>query len=105
VAGTIMWQRDGSSPPKLGGVAAPPTKCCEASVDGADGVVPKTYASKSRLRNHPAALRATPLLTQEGSLSPPVDLDSQKEDVVVKILTDDPNVVIYWLLDQRTGGF
>src|SRR5690242_1316422 len=29
-------------------------------------VVPKTYLSRSQLRNHPAALRASPLLTQEG---------------------------------------
>jgi hypothetical protein len=109
-----VWGPRVGSPPKLGGVAAPPRKCCEASLEGADGVVPKTYASTLRVRNHPAPLRASPLLTQEGSPPAPInldfqkpidDIDSQKEDVVVKILTDDPNIVIYWLLDQKTGGF
>jgi hypothetical protein len=109
----VVWGPRVGSPPKLGGVAAPPRKCCEASIEGADGVVPKTYASTLRVRNHPAALRPSPLLTPEGSPPAPVsldfqkaiDFDSQEEDVVVKILTDDPNIVIYWLLDQKTGGF
>ncbi len=30
--------------------------------------------------------------------------DEKNPDTVVQILTDDPNVVIYWLIDQ-TGGF
>lgn len=30
--------------------------------------------------------------------------ESQHEDLRVQILTDDPSVVIYWLIDQKTGG-
>jgi protein SCO1/2 len=63
---TTSRYRQGS-PPKLGGVAAPPRKSREATFEGADGVVPKTYLLRSEFRNHPTALRASPLLTQEGS--------------------------------------
>jgi anti-sigma-K factor RskA len=34
---------------------------------------------------------------------PPAQEEPPKPDTVVRIFTDDPNVVIYWLLDQ-TGG-
>jgi len=30
--------------------------------------------------------------------------DKPHEDVMVKILTDDPNIVIYWLIDGDSGG-
>src|SRR5258708_327152 len=41
----VAKRPNGSSPPKLGGVAAPQRKCREASLAGADGVV--------LFRNHP----------------------------------------------------
>jgi hypothetical protein len=63
-----------SSPPKLGGVAARPRKSGEATFESADGVVPKPHPSRCGLRNHPAALRASPLLTQEGSFIPIIRL-------------------------------
>src|SRR3989454_5785041 len=34
----MNWRR-GCSPPRRGGVAAPSKKCCEATFEGADGVV------------------------------------------------------------------
>jgi hypothetical protein len=30
--------------------------------------------------------------------------DEPPKQIVVKLLTDDPNVVIYWLMDQKNGG-
>jgi anti-sigma factor RsiW len=37
------------------------------------------------------------------SISEPTTSEAPQE-VVVKLLTDDPNIVIYWLVDQKNGG-
>ena len=42
---SVASLRVGNSPPKLGGVAAPSSKCREASKTGADGVVCSTSRS------------------------------------------------------------
>ena len=34
---------------------------------------------------------------------PPAEPAEKPETLVVKLLTDDPNVVIYWLVDQNGG--
>jgi len=28
----------------------------------------------------------------------------EPRQVLVKLLTDDPNIVIYWLIDEKNGG-
>jgi anti-sigma factor RsiW len=35
--------------------------------------------------------------------SPVTAAETESPDIVVKILTDNPNIVIYWLLDQKGG--
>ena len=45
----------------------------------------------------PRAEITTPLPEPGEPAEPPKQL-------VVKLVTDDPNIVIYWLLDQKTGG-
>jgi len=45
--------------------------------------------------------RSAPRANQK--ISEPTTSEAPKE-VVVKLLTDDPNVVIYWLVDQKNGG-
>jgi hypothetical protein len=56
----------------------------------------------------PRAARARPpLLRKEGNNSrletPPTSPDPSKQ-LVVKLLTDDPKIVIYWLVDQPGGS-
>jgi Putative zinc-finger len=49
--------------------------------------------------------RSHPSLAKEGSIAP-ADIPAERQQpkqLVVKLLTDDPNIVIYWLVDQ-TGG-
>jgi hypothetical protein len=47
--------------------------------------------------------RSHPSFAKEGNISEPASSETPQE-VVVKLLTDDPNVVIYWLVDQKNGG-
>ena len=109
LVGTAVWRATTTtySPPFQGGVAAPSTKCCEASVEGRRQGRSETEALSSsvvlRKPHHRSRknARRPPLLTQEENFV----ADSQPDDVVVKILTDDPDVVIYWLIDPKTGGF
>jgi hypothetical protein len=35
---------------------------------------------------------------------PEAGTEEQAKPLMVKLLTDDPNVVIYWLVDQKNGG-
>jgi hypothetical protein len=70
-----------------------------------DGSVPEKAMTRASLvrrsrRTHPVKQSALP--SGEQSMD---GQDTQSRDVVVKILTDDPNVIIYWLIDQKTGGF
>jgi hypothetical protein len=34
----------------------------------------------------------------------PIEPTEPPKPLMVKLLTDDPNIVIYWLVDQKTGG-
>jgi hypothetical protein len=63
---------------------------------------------RSPRRREAAAYRATEIRSIMPSSEDQETADKtndQHEDMVVKILTDDPNVVIYWLVDQKSGGF
>jgi hypothetical protein len=114
-----------------GGVAAPSSNI-PVPLAGADGVVRSGIAgavierttldgfalSGSRgLRPLPSAPakvasrrllngRSHPSFSKEGNgvvITEPGPLDTPQE-VVVKLLTDDPNIVIYWLVEQKNGG-
>jgi hypothetical protein len=49
------------------------------------------------LRGHPGRSPSPPEVVQ-------VVEPEEPKQVVVKLLTDDPNIVIYWLVDQNGGG-
>jgi hypothetical protein len=98
-----------------GGVAAPP----EGEPDRAKpqemsqaGWLP----GDNHVRNHPGAARHTSFIKASpyraralrerrgmGEPQPPTSEEPPKE-IMVKLLTDDPNVVIYWLVDQNGGA-
>ena len=41
---------------------------------------------------------------KSNAVNPDVDVREPVKPLVVKLLTDDPDVVIYWLVDQKDGG-
>jgi hypothetical protein len=101
--------------PLLGqeGVAAPSNNI-PVPLKGADGVVrsgiplmqvepsaPAKVASRHSLdrRSHPSFSKEgnKVVITERAPSETPTE-------VVVKLLTDDPNIVIYWLVDQKNGG-
>ena len=91
-----------------GGVAAPSINI-PVPLAGADWVVRSrrttpTAPSKVATR-HLLNGRSLPSFSKEGKfvIAEPAPSDTPQE-VVVKLLTDDPNVVIYWLVDQKNGG-
>jgi anti-sigma factor RsiW len=64
----------------------------------------KTVVAKVEVRRRAVSTRkAKELQTLEvtAPAEPPVEPPKQ---LVVKLLTDDPNIVIYWLVDQKGGG-
>jgi Putative zinc-finger len=96
-----------------GGVAAPSNNI-PVPLKGADGVVrsgiplmqvepsaPAKVASRHSLdrRSHPSFSKEgnKVVITERAPSETPTE-------VVVKLLTDDPNIVIYWLVDQKNGG-
>ena len=93
----IARQFDVQTPPSL----QPET----LSLQTIDGSVPgkaltrASVARRSR-RTHPVKQLTVP--SREQNMD---GQDNQSRDVLVKIMTDDPNVIIYWLIDQKTGGF
>ena len=55
---------------------------------------------------HSLDRRSHPSFSKEGNgvvITEP-ELSETPKELVVKLLTDDPNVVIYWLVDQKNGG-
>jgi hypothetical protein len=82
------------SPPLQGGVAAPKTQTGWLS-------------SENHVPNNPGASRH-PSLKRRGmgvTQPQPEKLAEPPKEIMVKLLTDDPNVVIYWLVDQNGGTF
>jgi anti-sigma factor RsiW len=79
------------TPPRRGGVAAPVIKSREATETAQTG-----WSDRPKHSAEPTtpALRATPPF-QGG--------EKAKQQVVVKLLTDDPDIVIYWLIDENGG--
>src|SRR5712691_13265288 len=64
------------SPPFKGGVAAPSRKCCEATLEGADGVVGrapcfKTHSAMSLVSDHPGRAITEWILFLNGPATPP----------------------------------
>jgi hypothetical protein len=91
------------SPPLQGGVAAPPK-------GEPDRAKPQEMAqtgwssSDNHVPNHPGASRH-PSLKRRGIGEPqPQKTGEPPKEIMVKLLTDDPNVVIYWLIDESGGA-
>jgi anti-sigma factor RsiW len=57
-------------------------------------IVPPAAVERRRHRSSP---RNNQIISQPTTSEAP-------QEVVVKLLTDDPNIVIYWLVDQKNGG-
>jgi hypothetical protein len=58
-------------------------------------------AGSSRSRAQSAGLAES---SEESLTAEPEVVPDPPKQLVVKLLTDDPNVVIYWLVDQKNGG-
>ena len=112
--GVILHSGKTTKNPLLGqgGVAAPSNNI-PVPLPGADGVVRSSIPVAEIERTTPSAPskvatrhllngRSHPSLSKEGTAAA-VPAETPKE-LVVKLLTDDPNVVIYWLVDQKNGG-
>jgi hypothetical protein len=94
------------SPPFQGGVAAPKAQTGWLASDnhvpnhpGATSFDASPY--RARASRHPSLERRGIGMTQPAPQKPA----EQPKEIMVKLLTDDPNVVIYWLVDQNGGGF
>lgn len=76
------------------------------ALSGSRGLRPLPSAPAKVASRHSLDRRSLRSFSKEGkgvvSTEPPT-LETPKE-LVVKLLTDDPNVVIYWLVDQKNGG-
>jgi anti-sigma factor RsiW len=64
--------------------------------------VPAAEVQKPRVVSH-VRRNATVPPYRDGQAETETQPDTPKQ-IVVKLLTDDPNIVIYWLVDQKTGG-
>ena len=86
------------SRPRRGGEAAPVIKSREATETAQTGwsVRPEHSAELTTPARQPAGRRATPPLRGGESAQP-------KQQIVMKLLTDDPDIIIYWLIDQNGG--
>lgn len=104
----------------------PPARASQAPVPltrGTMGTIPITAATAPRSiepEKRTAHVASVPLpegdrraqsarqeVAQAEIHNPPTPVEPPAEpprQIVVKLLTDDPNIVIYWLLDQKTGG-
>jgi anti-sigma factor RsiW len=93
VAGATIWQWR-----HPGDIATPPVRV-------AGSVAPASYALIESL---PIQREAQPVVarrvTHKSVRAKPRPKVSPLEDLVVQIQTDDPNIIIYWLIDQKTGG-
>jgi len=67
---------------------------------------PAPRAPKRRLAPKPAPAPAPEFAAAPDapSIVAPVEPKEDPPQIVVKLLTDDPNIVIYWLLDAPDGG-
>jgi hypothetical protein len=110
--GVILHSGKTTKTPLLGegGVAAPsnnipvPLKGADGVVGSSDSLEPTTPSAPSKVASRRLLNgRSHPSFTKEGNISEPTPSETPKE-LVVKLLTDDPNVVIYWLVDQKNGG-
>jgi anti-sigma factor RsiW len=97
-----------------GGVAALSTEQPRSGSMEVEPITPP--APVKNASNHFVRGRSHPSLTREGSITlPPVFPDSSPaippdtapveppKQIMVKLLTEDPNIVIYWLVDQNGG--
>jgi hypothetical protein len=76
------------------------------ALSGSRGLRPLPSAPAKVASRHSLDRRSHPSFSKEGNnvvITEPVSSDTPQE-VVVKLFTDDPNVVIYWLVDQKNGG-
>src|SRR6185436_14594481 len=60
----------------------------------------RSVVHRSAVRSNEAAVAA---VTPEPG-TPEAGLAESAKPLMVKLLTDDPNIVIYWLVDQKNGG-
>jgi len=104
---SALYQR--LSPPDTGGVPEPTSH--QAREGRSVATPPPALTSPAAPDKAPTQ---PPLLSQEGNKRPrmrkpqpaPAVAQPAKEprQVLVKLLTDDPNIVIYWLIDEKNGG-
>ena len=76
------------------------------ALSGSRGLRPLPSAPAKVASRHSLDRRSHPSFSKEGNgvvITEPALSETPKE-VVVKLLTDDPNIVIYWLVDQKNGG-
>jgi anti-sigma factor RsiW len=108
VFGTGFWYARHTRSPAgsfAGGVDVANTQLVQTPVVGAgftlarpnEGSALRKATSRSPRRHKAGAYNA--------AVMPSAVAEVEREDVVVKIFTDDPDVIIYWLIDQKTGGF
>jgi hypothetical protein len=76
------------------------------ALSGSRGLRPLPSAPATVASRHSLDRRSHSSFSKEGNgvvITEPEPSETPKE-LVVKLLTDDPNVVIYWLVDQKNGG-
>jgi hypothetical protein len=75
------------------------------ALSGSRGLRPLPSTPAKVASRHSLDRRSHHSFSKEGKfvIAEPAPSDTPQE-VVVKLLTDDPNVVIYWLVDQKNGG-
>jgi anti-sigma factor RsiW len=108
IVGAILWQLHPFEQPERVAVVNPSSPRAGVSQRERTSVnapsIPAPTKVVRKLRKQAAAQPKIPLATQPERVVPDEKNTDSPRPVMVKLMTDDPGVVIYWIVDQNGGS-